>query len=411
MEPRPSPPREIEAILGRLRAHGYRAVVVGGAVRDLLRGVEPKDWDVATAARPPEIARLFAGAQVAAERFGVVVVPLGRGRPPVEVTSFRLDGEYRDGRRPEGVTLTDSLEADLARRDLTINAMALDEGWRVVDPWGGRGDLRSRTLRAVGDPMARIGEDPLRAVRVARFAASLGFRPEPATERALAASAGRVRATVSAERLGGELGRIVAAAHARRGLRVLAGAGLLGDLFPAARPDADRRLEALLGEPDAPTGPEARLALLLLAAGHGPRDGVAALADLALGEAAVARAGAIVRVATLDARALGRPALLVALRGIDQAAIEEGLALRRVAGRRGLLAGDRGALARRLGALRGLPRDRSGLAIGGRELLAAGARPGRELGELIERLWGEVVAGRLPNHPDALLARARQMTD
>jgi len=219
----------VVAVLERLRAGGHQAYVVGGSLRDLLLHRPPADWDVATDARPPVVTALFPGSRAVA-RFGTVLIPGIDDRQQVEVTTFRRDHHYGDHRRPDRVTFTTSLAEDLARRDFTINAMALGpEG--LVDPHGGQADLGRRVVRAVGDPAVRFDEDALRLLRAVRLAAVLGFDLEPGTLAAIRQGAPLLR-YVSAERRGQELWRLLAATPPSRGLQLLDEAGLLEALWP-----------------------------------------------------------------------------------------------------------------------------------------------------------------------------------
>ena len=213
-------------------------VVVGGAVRDELLGRPHSDWDLATRLLPQAV---MTRARVA----GLKVIPTGlqhgtvtvllEGRP-AEVTTFRSDGDYLDGRRPESVRLGVTLEEDLSRRDFTINAMALPVGGGdLVDPFGGRADLAARLIRAVGDPLQRFAEDGLRPLRACRFAAQLGFEVEAAT---LAAIPQRLEVArkVSVERVFTELDKLLRGAEPVRGLTLLADSGLLDLWLPELRP-------------------------------------------------------------------------------------------------------------------------------------------------------------------------------
>ena len=180
-----------KALLDHLVGAGHAAYVVGGSLRDALLGRPPADWDLATDARPERLVTLFPGS-VYENRFGTVAVR--RDDDVFEITTFRTEHEYADFRRPHRVEFGDDLVADLARRDFTVNAMAWgrapgDDGNALVDPFGGRADLGTRTLRAVGDPDARFREDALRMVRAVRLAAALEFDIEPATIAAIAANA------------------------------------------------------------------------------------------------------------------------------------------------------------------------------------------------------------------------------
>ena len=177
-------PRYVQAVLEALEAAGHEAWCVGGCVRDALLGRKPGDWDVTTSARPEETLAVFPSqGEPTGLKHGTVTVKTPGG--PVEVTTYRIDGTYRDHRRPDSVTFTASLEADLSRRDFTVNAMAANLRGAFQDPFGGREDLRQGILRCVGDPDRRFQEDALRILRGLRFSASLGFSLEPGTAAAL----------------------------------------------------------------------------------------------------------------------------------------------------------------------------------------------------------------------------------
>ncbi|MDH7578123.1 MAG: HD domain-containing protein [Bacillota bacterium] len=227
-------PEEVRQACNLLAEHRYQAFVVGGGVRDLLLGITPQDWDLATDARPQEVERLFkhAGFKVLPTglRFGTLTV-LNRDYP-LEITTFRVEGDYYDFRRPDQVCFVGEIEADLARRDFTINAMAFDPVHSLLcDPFGGLRDLGKGTIKAVGDPEARISEDPLRMMRGIRLAAEFGFRVEEKTEHAIIRNAELIR-KVSAERIRDELNRILMALHFMQGLELLQKLGLLFLIIP-----------------------------------------------------------------------------------------------------------------------------------------------------------------------------------
>jgi len=218
------------AAIGRLRASGHQAYLVGGSVRDLLLGRKPKDFDVSTDARPDRIVALFPGSGQVGAQFGVVLVREGGAQ--VEVATFRSDSDYSDGRRPDAVRFEGDPRADVLRRDFTINGLMMDpETGGVLDYVGGRADLESGVVRAIGDPDARFAEDHLRLLRAVRFAARLGFRIDEATLAAIQRHHGLI-AKVAAERVGGELSRILTEGGARRGLELLRETGLLADILP-----------------------------------------------------------------------------------------------------------------------------------------------------------------------------------
>jgi len=199
-------------------------------VRDLLLGREPKDYDVATDARPEQVVTLFPDAQLVGAHFGVVLVHDKDAE--VEVATFRSDHAYRDGRRPSGVDFETDPRQDVLRRDFTINALLMDpETGQVLDFVGGRADLDAGLIRAIGDAEARFREDHLRMLRAIRFAARLGFRIEPATMAAILRLRELIR-VVSAERIRDELARMLAEGGARRAFELLDESGLLGVLLP-----------------------------------------------------------------------------------------------------------------------------------------------------------------------------------
>jgi poly(A) polymerase len=223
-------------IVRRLRAGGHQAYLVGGCVRDLLLGREPKDYDITTSAPPESVLAEFPKAEAVGVHFGVVLVKCEvaeRGeRFAVEVATFRSDHAYRDGRRPEAVTYESDPRHDVLRRDFTINALLMDpDSGEVLDYVGGRADLENRLVRTVGDPEQRFSEDHLRILRAVRFAARLGFKIEPATAEAIRRLRDMATA-VSAERIREELVRILTEGGARRGFEMLDETGLLDVVLP-----------------------------------------------------------------------------------------------------------------------------------------------------------------------------------
>lgn len=221
--------RAAAEVVAALRAEGHVAYVAGGAVRDHLLGRPPHDVDVATSARPDDVVSLWPDARLVGAAFGVVLVRTGGAT--IEVATFRREGIYRDGRRPSGISFG-TLEDDARRRDFTVNGLYLDPAsGEVLDLVDGRADLARRTLRAIGDAAARLGEDHLRLLRAVRLAAELDFAIEPATMAALRALAPRA-AEVAAERTRDELVRLLVGPGAARGITLLQETGLLGVLLP-----------------------------------------------------------------------------------------------------------------------------------------------------------------------------------
>ena len=218
------------AVIAKLRGAGHQAYLVGGCVRDLLVGAQPKDFDVATDARPERIMELFPKSGQVGAHFGVVLVRDGFAQ--VEVATFRSDHDYADGRRPASVHFESGPRQDVLRRDFTINGLMMEaDTGKVLDYVGGRADLERRVVRAIGDPDARFREDHLRLLRAVRLAARLGFEIDSTTFEAI----GRHHALilkVSAERVREELTRILIAGGARRGFDLLDASGMLADLLP-----------------------------------------------------------------------------------------------------------------------------------------------------------------------------------
>lgn len=228
------PAREAATALAlRLRAAGHEALFAGGCVRDRLLGHEPKDYDIATSATPAEVTRLFPGSNEVGAHFGVVVAK--HGGHHVEIATFRTDGSYRDGRRPDRVTFS-TPEEDARRRDFTINGLFEnpDDG-SVIDFVGGMADLQAGVIRAIGDPQQRFTEDGLRLLRAVRFASRMGFVIEPRTDAALRDCAALLD-RISPERIRDEFSRILTSPRRSGGVRHLLDTGLLDRFMPEVRP-------------------------------------------------------------------------------------------------------------------------------------------------------------------------------
>ena len=229
----------------RLRELGHAAYFAGGCVRDLLLGVAPQDFDVATEATPEAVMAAFPRTEAVGAHFGVVLAieTLHGERVATEVATFRHDGAYTDGRRPDAVRFSTDPREDVLRRDFTINGLLLDalryeDGDAledcVLDFVGGQSDLEAKTLRAIGEPTLRFAEDKLRMLRAVRFAARLGFAIEPRTLAAIRAEAAAVH-QVSAERVRDELTKILTEGQARRGFELLEETGLLTQVLPEVK--------------------------------------------------------------------------------------------------------------------------------------------------------------------------------
>jgi poly(A) polymerase len=217
------------AVVRRLRGAGHEAFLVGGCVRDLIRGVTPQDFDIVTAARPEQVRTLFARTVPVGARFGVVLVIEG-GRP-YEVATFRVETGYDDGRRPSRVAFA-TAEEDVRRRDFTVNGLFMDpETGRIIDYVDGRRDIERRLIRTIGDPKERFAEDHLRMLRAIRFTAMLGFTIDPETMAAIRQQAPAIQ-RISAERIREELNRILTSGGAREGMELLTDSGLLEEILP-----------------------------------------------------------------------------------------------------------------------------------------------------------------------------------
>jgi len=229
-------PPEIVDVARTLQAQGHAAVLVGGAVRDVLLGLRASDWDLATSATPQEVQAVFPRTVPTGIDHGTVSVLVreagAEASTPVEVTTFRGEGAYEDGRRPTEVTFLRELEDDLARRDFTVNALAWDPIRTVFsDPWGGLADLRAGVVRAVGDPTRRFLEDGLRTMRAVRFCATRALELDPATRSAIGGAL-HVLDKVSRERVLVELEKLLRAEQPSRGLRPMVSTGMWPHVLP-----------------------------------------------------------------------------------------------------------------------------------------------------------------------------------
>lgn len=221
-------PQDVIKIIERLESCGHEAYAVGGCVRDSILGKEPADWDITTSASPEEVKALFTHTIDTGIAHGTVTIMCGKCG--YEVTTYRIDGEYKDGRHPESVAFTNLLSEDLRRRDFTINAMAYNQTEGLVDLFGGMQDLQDGVIRCVGEATERFSEDALRMLRAVRFAAQLGFSIDKATYDAICALAPTI-ARVSMERIMVELVKLLTSAHPEE-MRTVYACGLTGIFLP-----------------------------------------------------------------------------------------------------------------------------------------------------------------------------------
>lgn len=206
-------PQKAQHIIDTITAAGFEAYAVGGCVRDSILGREPQDWDITTSARPEQVKSLFLRTVDTGLQHGTVTVLLGN--ESFEVTTFRIDGKYEDSRHPTEVIFTPSLEEDLKRRDLTINAMAYNDSRGLVDIYGGMEDIRRKVIRCVGKPGERFEEDALRILRAIRFSAQMGYSIDTETRDAISVSAPSLK-NISAERIQVELVKLMTSPHPDR---------------------------------------------------------------------------------------------------------------------------------------------------------------------------------------------------
>lgn len=224
-------PDYLKKIIEKLWKNGFPTYIVGGSVRDILMNKEPVDWDIATLAEPHEVVSVFPDKKVlkTGEKFGTVTIV--ENEDIVEVTTFRSEGNYTDGRHPDRVRFEKNIEADLSRRDFTINAIAYNVESGFIDPYGGVVDIRNKILKAVGDPKERFSEDHLRMMRAVRFYAVLSFQLELNTRNAIKDLAENIK-KVSPERVSAELSQILMSENPAKGVKMLLDTTLLKHLMP-----------------------------------------------------------------------------------------------------------------------------------------------------------------------------------
>lgn len=232
-------PKEIKDIYSVLEKAGHQSYLVGGCVRDLLRGVKPKDWDIATSAKPKEIEKLFEKTFYE-NKFGTVSVVTNSEEPSlktIEITPFRLEAKYSDKRHPDKVIFAKTLEQDLKRRDFTVNAMAMQilnlktQNSKIIDLFGGQNDLKNKIIRAVGEPKERFDEDALRIMRAARLSSELGFSVEEKTKEAIKEKAGLLE-MISKERIRDEFIKIIMSQNPADGLELMRELKILKYVMP-----------------------------------------------------------------------------------------------------------------------------------------------------------------------------------
>lgn len=378
-------PAEVLQALDTLTAHGYDAYVVGGCVRDLLMGIPPHDYDICTAAMPEETKSCFAAERVieTGVRHGTVTV-LMHGEP-LEITTFRTEGDYLDGRHPSSVAFTRSIENDLMRRDFTVNAMAYHPQKGLIDLYGGQKDLQCKTLRCVGDAHTRLTEDALRILRALRFSAQLGFAIEKDTAQAMHALRSRL-SLISRERIAQELLRMIGFSAAADVLQQFE------DVFFAALPQCQKADIAALSSL---TGGDTVTRMAALLHKNGPSAADSALQSLKL-PAAFHRDCLQLIERYDDVLTPAEVPLYLARMGEAQ--------FRRLL----LLQHNTALLPEVQRALdEGLPLSVRELAVSGRDLMALGVPAGPKVGEVLAGLHEAVLRREVENVREKLLEKGR----
>ena len=390
-------------LLDTLHRAGYAAYVVGGCVRDSLLGLTPHDWDLCTSALPQQVMELFGAQRCIPTGLQHGTVTVKQSGALYEITTFRTEGTYTDGRHPDEVHFVPDVREDLARRDLTINAMAYNEKEGLVDPFGGQADLQSGIVRAVGVPRQRFTEDALRILRLYRFAARFGFAIDPPTAQAAQELCAHLDC-VSVERIEEELAKLLSApapaAYLDKKILLVILPELSSEALAAAKPVVDA----------CPAGEQAlpvRLAALLLSLGE---DGIRrTLKRLRCSNALIEEAAVLVREAVpgvpvslnIYARRLLGKYNLCTVRRI--AALGTALQPEHAADFAAL-----SELAERLDA-DGVCCRVSQLAVNGRDLMAAGVPAGPGIRKVLEALLDGVIREEYPNERQALLAAVQQL--
>ena len=390
-------------LLHALHAAGHAAYVVGGCVRDSLLGLTPHDWDLCTSALPQQVMELFGAQRCIPTGLQHGTVTVKQSGALYEITTFRTEGTYTDGRHPDEVHFVPDVREDLARRDLTINAMAYNEKEGLVDPFGGQADLQSGIVRAVGVPRQRFTEDALRILRLYRFAARFGFAIDPPTAQAAQELCAHLDC-VSVERIEEELAKLLSApapaAYLNEKILLVILPELSSEALAAAKPVVDA----------CPAGAEnlpVRLAALLLSLGE---DGIRrTLKRLRCSNALIEEAAVLVREAVPGVpvslniyarRLLGKYNLCTVQR---IAALGTALQPERAADFAAL-----SELAEQLDA-DGVCCRVSQLAVNGRDLMAAGVPAGPGIRKVLEALLDGVIREEYPNERQALLAAVQQL--
>ena len=402
-------PPQVEWILAQLKNHGYEAFAVGGCVRDTLLMRNPEDWDITTSATPEQVKEVFGRTIDTGLKHGTVtVLKDGEG---YEITTYRIDGEYEDGRHPKTVVFTPDLKEDLRRRDFTINAMAYSHETGIVDIFGGIEDLSGKIVRCVGDAMERFTEDALRILRAVRFSAQLGFTIEENTCSALSVIAPNL-GRISRERIQVEIIKILLSPHPEQILMVkeTGMAPYISGGFQAVFESLEQKYgEACSGKIKAAAELERDKALRLTVFLHpvGEAAAVKVLRELKLDNDTIERVGTLVRW-LLKTLATDRPGLRRVMSSMSDQAFDDLLILKAV-----IFPEEKSQVdeIRVLGESIRADGDcirRSDLAVDGNDLMDIGMKPGKQLGDKLTELFGLVLDRPELNNKKNLLSAAAE---
>lgn len=408
-------PSHVEYIIGKLNQNGYEAFAVGGCVRDTLLGRTPGDWDITTSARPEQVKALFCRTIDTGIQHGTVTVMLEK--TGYEVTTYRIDGEYEDGRHPRQVEFTSDLLEDLKRRDFTINAMAYSHETGIVDAFGGVEDLEKRVIRCVGEPMERFEEDALRILRAIRFSAQLDFSIEEKTREAITRIAPNL-AKVSRERVQMELTKLLCSDHPEQ-IRQVYETGISRYVSEEFSRLPWEKAEI---SPGLPGEKYVRWAAFLRCACPGEegfRQSGFSCEKEETGksffeerEKAVKTGGKILRDLKLDNETIGRVKTLTSWCG--EKLLPEAPSVRRTMSKMEPEVWDALMELNQYGEeisrltkeirLAGDCLDLKHLAVNGRDLMSAGVRPGKDMGEILNRMLQEVLEHPENNQKEILMS-------
>lgn len=385
-------PAEVESIIETLKKGGYEAYAVGGCVRDTLLGRVPGDWDITTSARPEQVKELFRRTVDTGIQHGTVTIMIGK--TGYEVTTYRIDGEYEDGRHPRQVAFTSDLLEDLRRRDFTINAMAYSHETGIVDAFDGRKDLEQRRIRCVGDPMERFSEDALRILRAIRFSAQLGFSIEEETRKAVSVIAPNI-SKVSRERIQVELTKLLLSNHPEQ-IRMVYETGISPYISPAFAAIPWKRIYI---PASLPAEKYVRWAAFLRLVS--PEDAVEILRDLKMDNDTIRRVKTLI---SWSGKRVGENAEDVR-RAMSQMDGEVWDALMEL----NEYSEEIRSWTRRIRE-DGDCLDLKHLAVTGQDLIAAGMRPGKQMGDILGRLLDKVLEDPRSNTRENLLDEAKKLT-